>query len=363
MQGKKVLIISTVGLIYDGITNVILSCLAAMNRDGLDLYIASTIQCEQSIKSRFEELGCKVVPFSNRRKEPSRYFFELVRFIKKQRIEIVHAHGNSATLAVEMVAAWLGGAKKRIAHSHNTRCDQVKADKILRPLFNLFYTEGLACGNEAGKWLFGNRPFTILNNGRDINKFSYNPDMRTHIRQQLGLKENELAFGHVGNFVAQKNHAFLIDIFREILKLEPTAKFYLVGDGPEKKEIEKKLGKLNVTFVGTIDNVNEFINAMDSMIFPSLFEGLPLVAIEWQLNGVPTLAADTITDSCKLIDNFCFYSLNYSAEKWAKKAIYMAVIYRNQRQECSQMAKLKAVKSGFDINSSAEKLREIYLSQ
>lgn len=152
-KNRRILIISTVGLIYDGITSVIVSYLKAMNREGLDIYIVGTIDVKDSIRNQIEAMGCKVIELPNRRSNPMNYFFQLSKFVRKKKIDVVHAHGNSGTLAIEMVAAWLGGCKKRIAHSHNTKCDQVKADKLLRPIFNIFYTDALACGSEAGRWL------------------------------------------------------------------------------------------------------------------------------------------------------------------------------------------------------------------
>lgn len=359
MQPRKILIVSTVGLIYDGITSVILECLKSMNRSGMKFYVAATIDTRPSIEKQLADLGCIIVDFPDRRKQPLLYFWKLTCFIRKEKINVIHAHGNSATLAVEMIAGWLGGVQKRIAHSHNTRCDQVKADKILRPFFNLFYTDALACGEEAGRWLFGSKQFLILNNGRNINKFSFCTKKREDIRGELGLTY-ERAYGHVGGFVEQKNHEFLIEVFKEIEKIEPNAKFYLFGEGNKKKEIEEKAKELNVTFLGTVDNIYDYLNAMDGMLLPSLFEGLPLVAIEWQINGLPVLVSDTITKECAISDAIEFYSLNLGATAWAKRIVDMTT--NNNRQRSSLQAQENARLHGFDINSSAEMLRNLYLS-
>ena len=358
-QKRKVLIISTVGLIYDGITSVILECLKAMDQVEIDFYVAATIDCKPNIKRQLDDLGCTIVEFPNRRTHPLQYFYELAKFIRKEQMDVIHAHGNSATLAVEMVAAWLGGARKRIAHSHNTRCDQVKVDKILRPIFNMLYTDAVACGEDAGKWLFGSKPFIVINNGRDIEKFSFKSEDRKFIRSQIGLT-NEMAFGHVGGFVEQKNHVFLVDIFKEIKKIKPGAKFYMIGDGEKRKEIEEKAKDIDVTFLGTIDNVYDYLNAMDGMLLPSLFEGLPLVAIEWQLNGLPVLASDTITKECALIDSFQFCSLNSNAGQWAEQIVQMVRL--NDRQLSSRQAQINARSCGFDIRVSAKKIIDMYMS-
>lgn len=355
---KKVLIVSTVGLIYDGITSVILSYLQAMNLDGLDIYVAGTIDVKPSIRKHIEECGCKIIDFPNRRTNTGKYFLALSLFIKRNSIEVIHAHGNSGTLAIEMVAAWLGGCKKRIAHSHNTQCEQVKADKLLRPIFNRFYTEGLACGYAAGKWLFGDRMFKILSNGRDIRKYIFNQEKRKVIRTSLGIKD-EIVIGHVGGFYEQKNHTFLVEIYRELRMLEPTCKLFMIGDGPLKDDIEKKCDGLDVSFTGTIDDVSGYLNAMDGMILPSLFEGVPLVAVEWQINGLPALMSDSITRECILTNNARMISLKATPKFWAEQMLVM--IKENDRIISSKSACEFIKTTNYNIENNAEILKKIYI--
>ena len=356
---KKVLIVSTVGLIYDGITSVITSYLQAMNLEGLDVYVAGTIDVKPSIRKQIEDCGCAVVEFPNRRTETFKYFCALTKFVRKNHIEVIHAHGNSGTLAIEMVAAWLGGCKKRIAHSHNTKCDQVRADKVLRPLFNIFYTDGLACGDSAGQWLFGNRKFEVLINGRDIEKYKFNLETRNKIRSEHGIND-EIVIGHVGGFVEQKNHKFLVEIYRELRQLEPNCKLFMIGDGPLKYDIEKLCCDLDVIFTGAIDNVSDYINAMDGMLLPSFFEGLPLVAIEWQINGLPCLLSNTITEECKISECVSYMSLVCTARLWAE--VLLKMVKSNNREINSQGAYQAVERSKFNIKNSAKRLEQIYKS-
>lgn len=356
----KVLIISTVGLIYDGITSVITSYLQAMDLSDLDVFVISTIKEEKSIVKKIEKMGCHIVKLPSRRTQTVSYFYKLTTFIKKNHIDIVHAHGNSATLSIEMFAAWIGGCKKRIAHSHNTKCNQVKADKILRPLFNILYTDAIACGEDAGRWLFGNRPFTVLPNGRDIRMFSFDENIREKKRAELNLN-SEIAIGHVGGFFEQKNHRFLLEIFREILKKNPTAQFYLIGDGPLRPEIETSAMDLkdNLTFVGTTSQITDYLQAMDGMLLPSLYEGLPLVTIEWQINGLPCVLSNKVTKECAFMDNCVFMSLDENAEVWAREILML--VKQNERKKKSNQVVIEAKVHGFDIQDNALKLRAIYL--
>ncbi|WP_313187405.1 glycosyltransferase family 1 protein [Lacrimispora sp.] len=358
----KVIIVSTVGLIYDGITSVILSYLEEMDLTGMEVYVAGTIEVKPNIRERIEVLGCHIVDLPSRKVNPFFYALELEKFIRKNHIQVIHAHGNSGTLAIEMVAAWLGGCNKRISHSHNTCCDQVKADRLLRPVFNLFYTDALSCGTAAGKWLFDKKPFTILTNGRNVNVFTYNSVIRRAVRNEYGIND-ELVIGHVGGFFEQKNHKFLLEIYRAILELKPTAKLFMIGDGPLKKEIESKANdiKNSVIFTGTTDRISDYLQAMDGMLLPSHFEGLPLVAVEWQLNGLPCVFADSVTNECVLTDTVEFMSLNDSADQWATKIIDM--VKQSDRAKNAAIAMPKVREAGFDIKDSAAVLKKIYLTK
>lgn len=356
---RRVIIVNTVGLIYDGINSVMLSLLEAMDKTDLQIYVAATVNTEETVVKKYKDLGCRIVTFPNRKKNPIRYFYSLASFIRKHHIDVIHANGNSATLAVEMAAAKIGGCKKRVAHSHNTRCDQVRADRMLRPLFNVTYTDALACGNDAGKWLFRDKPFTVIQNGRNLSKYSFDPEKRKAMREKLGLKD-ELAVGHVGGFVPQKNHKFLIDIYKEISNRNKNARFFCVGDGPERKEIEEKAKGLDITFTGNIDFVPEFLQAMDIMVLPSLFEGLPLVAVEWQVTGLPFVMSDKVSDEAIFTDFVKTMSLEKSADEWA-----VALMKLNKDDRCNKSLHgiRNATKKNFDIISNAQQLIKIYMEE
>lgn len=360
VKKRKIIVVSTVGLIYDGITSVVLSYLQAMDLEKIQVYVVSTIKCEKTIKKHFEDLGCHIVELPSRREQTLKYLIDLIRFIRANRIEVIHAHGNSATLTIEMLAGILGGCKKRIAHSHNTQCTQVKADKLLRPLFYLLYTDAFACGEDAGKWLFRGKPFKVLKNGRNLKKFSYNEKLRYQMREKYGFS-SELVLGHVGGFYAQKNHEFVLKIFQNIIEMEPNAKCFFIGDGPLKEEIEEKASNYrnNIFFTGTTDNVTAYLNMMDGMVLPSLFEGLPLVTLEWQINGLPCILADTITKQCAVVNTVEFMSLNISPKKWAEEIIKLTKM--NNRAENSISGQNKVRKAGYDIYENAKLLEQEYL--
>ncbi|RMC92315.1 glycosyltransferase family 1 protein [Clostridium autoethanogenum] len=360
----KVLIISTVGLKYEGITSVILANLKSMNLSGLQIYVAGTVEVEPEISKEFKKLRCEVIDFPNRRVNTVSYFFALIHFIRKNKIDVVHAHGNSATLSIELFAAWLGGCKKRIAHSHNTRCAQVKADRLLRPLFNHLYTDALACGYEAGKWLFNDNEFIVINNGRDIDTFHYDSAIRESVRKEYGL-EGKTVIGHVGGFVEQKNHCFLIDIFQAIHQINQDTVFFLIGDGPLCSQIEEKVKKYGledcVIFTGLTNRVPQLLQAMDGMVLPSFFEGLPLVVIEWQIAALPCVISDTVSRECAITDLVEFCQLTVSPKMWAIKILEKIEKETRSKKSKTIMNEIKA--AGFDIKDNADVLRKLYISK
>lgn len=361
---KKVFIISTVGLGYNGITNVVLSYLKAMDMSGMKVYVGATMQIEPEIKNKLKSIGCCIVYLPSRKKQTAAYFFKLIKIIREYQIDVIHAHGNSGTMAIEMLAGWLGGCKKRIAHSHNTSCDQKKADKLLRPIFYLFCNQAVACGKEAGEWLFKKRNFTVLQNGRNIHQFSYKENVREQMRKELHIGKSP-AIGHVGGFVPAKNHEFLLKIYSAILQKQPEAKLFLIGDGTLRKEIEKKAEdykiKERIVFTGNVDKVENLLQGMDAMLLPSLHEGLPLVALEWQIAGLPCIFSDAVTRECVVTDFVEFLSLEESADVWAERILELAET--SDRKKNAKEALEKIENSKFDLKGEAERLREIYIGE
>jgi len=195
-----------------------------------------------------------------------------------------------------------------------------------------------------------------------LEKFSFNEHLRDSMREKYDVREN-LTFGHVGGFNPQKNHEFVLKIFREIIKIEANAKCFFIGAGSLKEYIEKKASdvKSNIIFVGTTDDVPAYLDMFDAMILPSIFEGLPLVAVEWQINGLPCILSDTITSQCAVMDTVRFMSLNDDPKEWAKEIIRLARENVEKRSETSLEGKEKIKKAGYDILENAKFLERAYL--
>ena len=316
---------------------------------------------DEDLTDEITKNGSRLYELEYRLKSPIKYIKDLARIIREGRYDIVHAHGNSCTLAIEMLAAKMENIKIRIAHSHNTSSKYKIAHMILRKTFDKNYTYGLACSREAGKWLFKEAPFTVLKNGIDSKKYIFNKRIREEYRKKLDL-ENCKVIGHVGSFNYQKNHTFLIEIFKELYEIDSTYRLICVGDGALRKEIEDNIKNYGldgaVLFTGKTKDVPQLMQAMDLFVMPSRYEGLPLTLIEAQAAGLPCFVSDLITNEVNITNLVNFISLNNSAKEWAK-IIHDHVMFDRDLLKNDVVSKIS--QEGYDIRENAKKLKEIYM--
>ena len=260
---------------------------------------------------------------------PYQKIFKYMRFLKKlfreKKYRIVHSNIN--TLSVfPLKAAKKAGVKVRIAHSHSTsnpkewKKNLIK--NILRPFSRKYATDYFACGELAGRYLFGDNAYdggkvTIIHNAIDVDEFDFDPAARKKLRREIGLSDNDFVIGHIGRFVEQKNHRYLIDVFAEIKKKKTNAKLVLVGQGPLKNYIKEKTKKLGlekeVFFLGQRNDTNKLYSIFDVFCLPSLYEGLPVVGVEAQINGLPCVFSNTITKEVIISKNVNYLDVSEEA--------------------------------------------------
>lgn len=355
----KILVINTVPTDRNGITNVIFNYLKAIV-DGVNFdYV--TINVPDKFYYRF--LDTKgVTLYTLKRRNVLGYMGALYKIIKKNKYAAIHVHGNSHTVVLELLAAKLAGCKVRIIHAHSTGCKSVALHKLLAAPFNWLCTHRLACGEKAGRFMFGSIPFKIVNNGVDAVKYSFDNDQRVVLRGKMALSESNILIGHVGTFLPVKNQNFLVDVFAELARNDSRYRLVLIGDGYMRPEIEQKVTSLGlsnkVTFTGNIDNVSEYLNAIDLIVMPSLFEGLPLSLVEQQANGLQCMVSDTITTEADKTGNLSFLSLHAPISDWVH-AIESSNCMHNREQR-SKDAVIAIENAGYSIQAEAMKLVEFY---
>lgn len=363
MKTIKVFHIMTSGLRREGISSTQLEFFRHMDQGAFKIFVAAVCDNDQEMIREFERIGCKVIEFPNRRKQTVRYFWKLISVMREMKPDIVHIHGSSAVMCIELLAAKMTGIRIRIAHSRNTTADHAKADRILRPLFNSLYTDGMACGEDAGRWLFGDKTFTVIHNGKDFQKFTYDEGVREVKRRELGLTD-KMVVGHVGRINNQKNHEFLLKVFNEFQRKHTNAILYLMGNGELIGDVKQQAERMEIAdkviFAGSVEDVAERLQAMDIMVFPSRYEGLPNVVLEWQAEGLPCLISDRITQECIVTDWVEYASIDDAPLMWVDKMEQMLNKYTDRGNQAKQG--IFALKQrGFDIEDSAKQLEDIYL--
>jgi glycosyltransferase involved in cell wall biosynthesis len=356
-----------------------------LNRGGTETMLMNYYRCIDKTKLQFDfllttplsykcdyedeviEMGGKIfhlpglAPFS-----PWRYLKSLsVLFKNHPEYKIVHSH-ISATSVFPLYIAKRNNVPVRIVHSHNTHGGNPSKHFItivLKLFLRYVGTHFLACGTDAAEWLYGKRFFRnndvfILKNAIQASLYSYNEEKRSLLRAKEGWS-NGFVIGHIGRFTYQKNHGFLLDIFKNIKLLYPHALLLLVGDGEEREVIEKKISveqlDRSVFLTGVVDNVSDYTQVMDVFLFPSLFEGLSLALIEAQAAGLPCFTSETVSQESAVTDLVEFIPLSRGAEYWANKIIRYKERYvrRNTYNEIR--------KAFYDVQQNTKWLENYYM--
>lgn len=351
----------TKNLAANGITSVVLNYTKNISKEKFNITIVSGPPIHQDFKSDCEKSGISVIEVPSKGESPFGYYIALWRIISNGKFDVVHIHGNSATISVELLMAFLCGVKVRIAHCHNSSCEHPKAHRLLLPLFKLLYTKGYACSDLAGQWLFqSNQKYEVIRNGFDINKYQYNEAKRNVIRSELGLGD-KFVIGNVAGFNDQKNHIFLLEIFEKIADVNSNAILFLVGEGHLLKQIQAlikshKYGD-RIYYFGITNHIEDLYNVMDVFLLPSKYEGLGLVFLEAQINGLKCFASDCVPREVNLNDQTTFISLDEMPERWAD---FILESDCGDRSELSDKA-CRAAET-YDIRQCVSHLEKEYLS-
>lgn len=371
MTEKPIRVLQVIGIMNrGGAENMIMNLYRNIDRTRIQFdFVESNIVERAAFDDEIEQLGgtiyrCPHFKGSN--------FIEYQKwwndFFEKHEstYSIVHGHiGSSA-------AIYLSIAKKKgiftIAHSHNTSSNK----NIKHLMYSAFSypTRNIAdyffaCSQAAGmdrygkKIALGSRNYKVFPNAIECEHFSYNLEIRNKIRDTLKIEKNDFVIGHVGRFMTQKNHRFLIEIFAAVLDKKPNTKLLLVGGGELFDEIQsysKQMGVFDkVIFTGVTDQVSQYMQAMDVFVFPSLFEGLPLTMVEAQTSGIRCFISDRVPAECILTNNLVsIIKLSDNADRWAEE-ILSASDY--QREDCTDIIR----KKGFDVKETTKWIQEFYL--
>lgn len=350
------------GVNFGGVESVLYNYFSKMKNDKIENVIISHDKINDNNEKIFEELGFNLYEVTPKRKSIIKNFIELYKLIRKENPEILHVHMTSSSYMALLVGC-ICNVNVRICHSHLSFPEITSKDKIYNLLCRIFSNEYMACSEDASRYLFGNKntdneKVIIIRNAIQLENFKYNEDVRKKLRDELKLKD-KFVIGNIGRFTEQKNQKRILEIFEEICKTEKNAVLILIGNGEQKDEIieiaKKKNLTENIKFLEGITNIQDYYQIMDVFLFPSLYEGLGIVAIEAQISGLFCVVSDRVPKEVQISNNIKFFSLNDNNKVWAKEIKKHTKNKRNlqlDEEKCSY----------YDINIQSKKLEEIYLN-
>lgn len=359
----------------------VLMVMTSLNRGGMETYTMNIYRAIDRNRIQFDfllhrdeegayedeavSLGAKIYRIRHQNPLDPLYWRALDDFFTKHTYEVVYAQLDCLS-ALPLAVAKRHGVPIRIAHSHSSSQDhdyKYPLKLACKPFIKSVATDLFACGDEAGKWMFGTNNFRIIRNAIDVAAYSFDVTQRLRVRQKLDILRAVPVIGHVGRFSPVKNQSFILEVFSEFLKDEPDAVLLLVGDGDTKQDIENKAFELGVSdsvrFLGDRSDVPDLMCAMDIFIMPSLYEGLPMVLVEAQASGLPCLISDAIPPDCEIISRLIHRcKLKNDAPAWSKMIQKIFSLQEN-RESCANEVR----QAGFDIFATAEMLQDQYFSR
>jgi glycosyltransferase involved in cell wall biosynthesis len=301
------------------------------------------------------------------------YGNEISRILSRQGpFDAVHSHVHYFSGFLLWLAS-RAGVPVRIAHSHSDTTRHFRRCNPLREVYlraaqaamRRFATDLVAASRAAGCALFGDNwdadpRHCLLHCGIDLSSIARAAD-RESVRKSLGIQPSDFVIGHTGRFCTPKNHGFLIEVAAEAARFRRDLRLLLVGDGPDRPEIEWRVQTLGLRdrtiFTGTRSDVPDLLQAMDVFLFPSLWEGLPLTVLEAQAAGLPCVISDVISDETDVISSLIRrVSLQAPVGEWSRAVLAAAEIPRRTRPTVVPILE----KTSFNIHRSIEQLYAIY---
>lgn len=313
--------------------------------------------------------GSKIFKVVSRHKNPLLHYWQWFNILLQNKgvYDVIVLNTNSLEYVFPLVLGKVFGIPVRVIHSHNSGFEnkQGLARRILvgmnKKLLAWSANLRFACSQFAGQWMFKDNPYHVIYNAIDIHKYDADLIVREETRNTLGL-HTELTLLHVGRFSYQKNHSFLLDIFKEVHRIQPDSVLLLVGDTTEESEflteVKRKIKAYGlehvVRLLGRRDDVNKIMQAADVLVMPSFFEGLTVVGIEAQASDLPLLLSDTVTKELELLPSTQFISLDAGAKAWAE-----VIVNSKQHNRRSRYEELKV--AGYDIGFETERVEKLLI--
>ncbi len=358
------------GLNRGGAETMLMNLYRKMNREQYEFVFLTYTKGkkEQDYEREIRENGDVIVKLDSQHlNNPFLLYKDLVAVMKDDQYDCIHCH-TLFNSGIVMVAAKHCKIPIRITHSHS--CGNMKKNSLINTLYfsasrhfiNKYSTAKIACSLEAGEYLFGTKPFTgsVIKNGVDLDKFNPNTPPKYSLHPELKNKE-KLKIAAIGSFYTVKNHKFMVELARKMKEETIDFCMFFVGRGPLEDEIKeqiKEYGLTNHVFcLGVLNNVQELLPAIDAVIMPSLYEGIPVSLIEAQASGTPAVISTNISRDVDLgLGLIHFLDINENYREWIDQLLY----YKFREKVNSSSIEESFKKNSYSIDENLKILTEIY---
>ncbi len=335
-----------------GMENFIMNLYENIDRDRFQFDVIVHMRREDDYVDRIRSMGGRVYELPRLTKSPAANLKGIRKIVRENGYPVVIRHTPNALVAPQLLAAKKGGAVA-VCHSHNETDPKKILHLLGRAMLKRMSIERFACSERAGKWMFGKKAFRIVHNAVDIDKYCFQREKRERLRREFGLGDGHV-YGHVANFIESKNHTYLMRVYAGLAAADPGASFVCIGDGELRRRTEEEAETLGirdrVIFTGVRFDTDAWMSAMDVLIFPSLFEGLPLTLIEAQASGLPCLISRAVTGDVEVTQGLLTWeSVAAEPSEWVKKALLLA--HQKTDRSCQRES---IARHGYDIRSLAE---------
>lgn len=323
---------------------------------------------------KIDKLGSKVYLCASKGNFLSKQLHTCIKYydvLKKNAYHTVHIHSDVAyKLLLYALVAKCAGIKNILVHSHSSgvegRYKKLKLflQFITKPILSYLQVKKLACSQRASDWMYlphvsKSKSTLIVNNGIDLQKFRYNPQKYSAVRNELGIKSEEILVGTVARFSYQKYPEKLLSVFEAVIKQNHNFRLLWIGSGDLADEIKEKSKRDGVydkiIFYGNSDRVNELYQAMDIFVLTSRFEGLCIAAVEAQAAGIPCVFSDRLSEETKLVPQYYTVSIEEDDVVWANMFIHLSKLSKTDTTQI-------LLRKGFDMDTLIKKLSTMYIS-
>lgn len=348
-----------------GAETFLMNILRNINKDKYAIYFLCFGNDKFDYQDEIEQLGGKIIRIP-RHTNPLRLIREIRQVIRRYGVEVIHAHIQLASM-YSIIAGRLERVSTRLTHSHSMSAGRAGGlaykiyEFVAKKVIGYYSTHLIACGEEAGRYLFSKRPFEVIVNGIVLADFAFSAERRSDFRRQHGFGDDDFLIGMVARLEEVKNHKFAIEVFRRYCERHPKARLVLAGRGSLQRDLERLVEKSGlaerVVFLGLVEDTASLYSGLDLVIMPSLYEGLPVSLVEAQANSLRCLCSDRVDKDSNVGGLVEFLSIdNDPYDEWS------AAIAKHSAARREHMPNVieRITENGYNISETVKRLEEIY---